>query len=300
MGYVITGGAGYIGGHLVDRLVGANEVMAIDDLSKGSYVNKASNFVKADLRTDELDLPSGSQIVHLAADPDIKDSMSNVTEHFSRDVIATHRILEAARKADAEMFLFASTSAVYGNAKIMPTPETAPLAPVSNYALFKKMSEDMVEYYCRNYGIKSAALRFANVVGGRTGHGILYNFTQRIKQNLPLEIWGDGKQSKNYIYIDDLLSAIETAASKLGSDFAALNVGSSGTTSVDEIVRLFREQMKMEYGTVRIEAQAGDVRSMLLDTSKIKSLGWEPKLDSGEAARKAIEDILEANGIGSS
>jgi UDP-glucose 4-epimerase len=297
---VVTGGAGYIGGHLADRLLATGTAaMVIDDMSKGTYINPKADFVKADLRADGFILPENSTVFHLAADPDIKESMENTGMHFSRDVTATLNVLEKMRRSDAKLIVFASTSAVYGNAERIPTDEAAPVHPISNYALYKVLCEEMTKYYSEVYGLRAVVLRFANVVGGRTGHGILYNFVQKIKNDKPFEIWGDGRQNKNYIYIDDLLDAMLMLAGRRVHSFDIFNIGSRGTTSVEEIVGMFRTEIRREYEAVRIEKQKGDVRTMLLDIGKAEQSGWSPKLDSEQAVSMAIKDILKMNGIGS-
>ena len=172
MEYIVTGGAGYIGGHLSDRLIERGKVTVIDDFSAGSYINKKARLVKADLRNskclDGIEFEKGSEIYHFAANPDVKTSMMNVSDHFGKDVATTLTVLELAKRIEASKVVFASSSVVYGDAEILPTPETYPTKPISNYGLFKLICESMLEFYSRTYGIETTVLRFANIVGGRT------------------------------------------------------------------------------------------------------------------------------------
>ncbi len=277
MEYVVTGGAGYIGGHLVDELAKRGKVMVVDDLSSGHRINKKARMVRYDLRRGCPKLPHGSVIMHLAANPDVRNSMLEPKDHYERDVTATLNVLEAARKADAKMVMFASSSTVYGNAKKMPTPEGCMPNPISNYGLFKLMGEDIVRCYSEMYGIRTASLRFANVVGGRTSHGIIYNFARSFKKGKPVEIWGDGKQSKSYIYITDLIRAMTLLEKRAKRGNDTFNIGNFDATSVNEIFRMFKSTVKRKYSVRHIGNQPGDVRAFLLDVKKLCGYGWKPK-----------------------
>ena len=180
----MTGGAGYIGGHLVDYLLkGSAKVTVIDDFSTGDYKNPGARILKADLSVGYPKDLSGETIFHFAANPDVRTSMgTEVRKHYESDVTATLNALEMARTIGSKCIVFASSSVVYGNAKQIPTPEDAPKVPISRYGLFKLMGEEMVEYYSRTYGIKASILRFANVVGGRTSHGLIKNLSEKYKR----------------------------------------------------------------------------------------------------------------------
>jgi UDP-glucose 4-epimerase len=291
---VVTGGAGYIGGHLVDELVKKRKVTVIDDLSAGHYKNDKAKLVKYDLRKGPPSLPNSSVIFHLAANPDVKSSMSDPKGHYENDVTTTLNVMEAARKADSEMVIFASSSTVYGNAKKMPTPENYEHNPISSYGLFKLMGEDIVRGYSSMYGIKAVSMRFANIVGGRTGHGIIYNFANKVRSGKPVEIWGDGKQRKSYVYITDLITAISTIEKKSKQGYDTFNIGNFGTTSVNETLDALRAILKEEYKARYIGTQPGDVRTMLLDVKKLCALGWKPKYTSTQSVKMALSDLLKA------
>jgi len=303
MDYIVTGGAGYIGGYLVDKLVDIGKVTALDDLSKGTYINNKTNFIKIDLRdatkANELKLPDQAIIFHLAANPDVRGSMTNIYEHYSRDVTTTLNVMELARKLDAKKVLFASSSVVYGEAKKLPTPETYTLGPISNYGLFKLQSEEILKYYSRNYGIKTVSLRIANIIGGRMSHGIIPDFRNKLIENSSeLVILGDGKQRKSYLYITDAVDAFNHIAHlKSSKKYNVFNIGNVDYTSVDEIATTIEQEMGLNPKRTYINklngrGWEGDVKLMLLDIKKIQKLGWKPKHSSSEAVRLAVKDLI--------
>ena len=301
MQQIVTGGAGFIGSHLTDYLTksGADTVI-IDNLSTGRHLNKKAKFFKRDLRlSTDIRLGRGSVIYHLAANPDVKSSAVDTVEHFRSDVLTTINLMELARKHDASKVIFSSSSVVYGESPIVPTPESAPLKPISNYGIFKLFCEMIIEHYSELYGIDYAILRFANVTGGRSEHGIVHDFTLKLKKNPKrLEILGDGRQSKSYIYYSDAVSAL-VHASKLKKN-ECFNVGSSDTVSVKEIADIVSHEAGLNPEYVYINKMngrgwAGDVRKMLLSTKRARKLGWKPMYSSRKAIELAAKDSLKNN-----
>lgn len=295
---VITGGAGYLGGHLLDLLAGKNRVTSIDDFSVGKYKNRKAKLVKADLRSaTALKLPKNSIIFHFAANPDVRTSMSQVKKHFDRDVTVTLNSLELARKCDSKQFVFISSSAVYGDAKKLPTPESEKPRPISNYGLFKLFGEELTEFYSANYGIKTTILRLANVIGGRTNHGVVYDFFKKLSKNpTTLEILGDGMQKKSYLYVTDLLSGVVHATEVSTQGNNVFNIGNSDAIRVDEIAKIVETHMnvtpKHRYiDKLRGRGWPGDVKFMLLDSTKLIRTGWKPTISSKRAVVMAIKDL---------
>ncbi len=304
MEYVVTGGAGYIGGHMVDELIGRGNVTAIDDMSHGDYKNLKARFLKLDLRRSAaLPIPKGASIFHFAANADVRTSDTDLMDHYGRDVTATLNVMEAARRNDAKFVGFSSSSVVYGEPKKIPTPEDSPYAPISNYGLFKVMGEEIVEYYARTYGIRAVSFRFANITGGRATHGIIYDFVEKLRRDPSrLEVLGDGKQKKSYVYIDDLMDAMLHLAKTSKKDYDAFNIGNDGWTQVSNITRFVCEGMGLKPRVFHLDRYGGrgwpgDVKLMRLDITKLKKTGWAPRVSSDAAVRRAVSDFLGHKGV---
>ncbi|MDD5339665.1 MAG: NAD-dependent epimerase/dehydratase family protein [Candidatus ainarchaeum sp.] len=303
MRIAVTGGAGFIGSHLVDRLVSEGAgITVIDDLSCGKKENisPGAALVRKDIRQDlSAELRGADAVFHLAADPDVRSSAANPTKSFEQNVAGTFAVLESCRKADVKRVVFASTSTVYGEADVIPTPETYPCAPISNYGASKLACEAYLSAYSGSYGIKGTSLRFANIFGERSTHGVMLDFYRKLRANpKEMEILGDGRQDKSYLHVSDCVSATLTAWKKQKAAYDAFNVGSRGKARVDEIAglmcRLMRVRPKFSYtGTPR--GWAGDVRVMLLSTEKIGRLGWKEQVSFEEGVKKYLA-WLEKNG----
>lgn len=312
---VVTGGAGFIGSNLVDRLIEEDEVLVLDNLSSGKLENlenakKSKNFKFSlfDISSNETGKLSSffegaTTIFHFAANPIV---YSNDPKNFmDNNLIATFNVLEAMRKKDVPLIVFASSSAVYGEAKKLPTPEDYPTLPISLYGATKLSSESLIASYAYTYGIKGIILRMANIVGPRSTHGIVYDFVGKLKKNpKELEILGDGSQRKSYLYISDTLDAIlkvwkdpEANSQKVG----IFNVGNFDTIGVSEIADIVIKKMNLKGVNKKFVQKVeegrgwkGDVKYMHLDISRIRSIGWRPRLNSAQAIEKCASDILAA------
>ncbi len=295
--FVVTGGAGYIGGHLVDRLANLGDVTAIDDFSSGSYRNRRAKYVKADLSRERPKIAKGSLVYHLTADPDVRESMQQAQEHFDRDVRATLNAAEMARSCDASGIIFTSSSTVYGEADRIPTPESERLSPISYYGLYKMLGEQVLEFYGKNYGMPITSLRLANIIGGRMSHGVIVDFIRKLRLNPEkLEILGNGRQRKSYVHVNDLIDLL--VGLKLNG-VKTYNVGNKDWVTVERIAQIVEEGMHISPQHVFNDTHdgrgwEGDVRLMMLDSSLIeRGTGWRPSITSEEAVRKAVNELLQ-------
>lgn len=313
MKILVTGGAGFIGSHVVDRLMGENhEIVVLDDLSSGyekfinPHVGKESfQFHKIDLLHSEIaDFFEGvEEVWHLAANPEVRVGAENTRIHLEQNVIATYNVLEAMRRRKVRRIIFTSTSTVYGEADKLPTPEDYSTIPISLYGASKLACEALIGAYCHTFGMHAWIYRFANVIGKRSSHGVIYDFINKIRSNpKELEILGDGNQTKSYIYVDDCIEAMFRGlkARARGEDknrVNIFNIGTSDMINVKRIAEIVCEEMhvspKPEFKfTGGKRGWKGDVPIMLLDASKINKTGWEQSYNSEEAVRKAARDLF--------
>ncbi|NHW24175.1 MAG: NAD-dependent epimerase/dehydratase family protein [Archaeoglobales archaeon] len=297
---LVTGGAGFIGSHLVDRLVELDKVVVLDNLSSGrrEFVNEEAEIHIVDLAEDPIEnfLRGADEVWHLAANSDVRIGSEKPEEIYRNNVLATYRLLEAMRKVGVRKIIFTSTSTVYGEAKQIPTPEDCPAHPISIYGASKLACEALIESYCHTFDFQAYIYRFANVIGKRSTHGVVYDFIKKLRYNPhELEILGNGEQNKSYIYIEDCVSAIFcglNAEEKVN----IFNIGSEDQIRVRRIAEIVSEEMGLNPRfrfTGGDRGWKGDVPVMLLSVEKLKALGWRPKFRSEEAVRKAVRDLLE-------
>ncbi len=297
MRVAVTGGAGFIGSHLADSLIAeGHSVLVIDDLSSGrkEYVNPKAEFVQKDIRDDLTDVLKGVETVfHLAADPDVRSSSANPRKFFDINVNGTCSVLEACRKNNVNHFVLASTSTVYGETDIIPTPETHHCAPISIYGASKLACESYLSAYSSTYGIRGTTLRYANVFGERSTHGVMFDFYHKLKKDSSrLEILGNGKQTKSYLHISDAVSATLLAWKKQEKNYDVFNVGMLDKRTVTELAESECKALgaNPEFAYTGSErGWAGDVKCMLLDPSKLESLGWKAETGFDEGIKKYVE-----------
>ena len=306
---VVTGGAGFIGSHLVDTLVAqGNEVLVIDSLCAGRRETIARHidgckvrFVQADLLGDgwQEHLEGADRLFHLAADPDVRQSAINPDPTMQNNIMATYRVLEAMRLHKVPELVFTSTSTVYGDAKVIPTPEDyAPLLPISVYGASKLACEALISSYCYSFGMKAWIYRFANIVGDRSGHGVITDFIRKLKENpAELEILGDGKQVKSYLEVHECVAAMLFALRTKGT-VNIFNIGSEDWIDVTSIAEIVAEEMHLPDVKFRFtggeRGWVGDVPKMQLSIDRIKGKRWKPQLGSRESVRLAVRDLLKA------
>lgn len=306
---IVTGGAGFIGSHLVDKLLSlGNEVTVVDNLSSGRmefiqpYLsNKNFKLVKLDLN-DIVSLRKvindTDMIYHLAANPDVRLGAENTRVHLEQNIIATYNLLEAMRINDQKNIVFTSTSTVYGEASIIPTHENyGPLVPISLYGASKLACEALITSYCGSFDMKSWIFRFANIVGERSTHGIIVDFVNKLKDNSGhLEILGDGEQRKSYLHVSDCVDAILFTMENSNEMVNIFNIGSNDTINSTEIGMLVIREMGLKNVMLTYtggkRGWKGDVPRMLLSIEKLQKLGWKPIHDSKSSIVDAIRSAL--------
>ncbi len=309
MKILVTGGAGFIGSHLVDRLMAEDhELLVLDNLSSGDEHFIAAHKGKPKFQFRQLDLVHDEitglfegveEVWHLAANPEVRLGAEDTYVHLEQNVIATYNVLEAMRLNGVRRILFTSTSTVYGEAKQLPTPETYPTVPISLYGASKLACEAFIASYCHTFAMQAWIYRFANVIGRRSGHGVIYDFIQKLCTTPEaLEILGDGSQTKSYIYISDCIEAMRIGLRAADeAQVHILNIGTDSMTSVTRIAELVAGAMNLTPAlryTGGKRGWQGDVPVMLLDTSKLVALGWQQRYNSAEAVKKAIRDLLDS------
>ncbi|HET6404554.1 MAG TPA: NAD-dependent epimerase/dehydratase family protein [Candidatus Thermoplasmatota archaeon] len=316
MKHLVTGGAGFIGSHLVDALLAkGHEVVVYDDLSSGKRnflaqheTNPRHTFVHGDV-LDAADLAlamkGASMVWHVAADPDVRTSGYRADQHVRQNVVATLRVLEAMRLSEVKRIAFTSTSTVYGEAKVIPTPEDyAPLQPISLYGASKLGSESLLSAFSHTFDLQGVSFRFANIVGPRSTHGVTYDFYHKLKKDPKrLEILGDGRQLKSYCHVDDTVSAMLHVAEREWPRYDVYNIGSDDAIDVFELARVCMDAWGLKdvelVATGGVEGGRGwkgDVKRMGLATEKIKSTGWRPKHTSAEAIRQTALALVREFG----
>jgi len=305
---VVTGGAGFIGSHLVDRLVKRDEhVIVLDNFSSGELeflqnsIEKIT-LVDIDLLNDDFEeyLKGAKIVYHLAANPEVQLGITKPEVMQEQNVDVTEKVLKTMNNTGCNRIVFTSTSTVYGDAKKIPTPESASLKPISAYGSSKLDAENLIIKYCKDHGFRGVSYRFANCVGPRSNHGVTYDFVNKLKDNpKELEILGDGKQHKSYFHVEDCISAmLAKAPAELcdKGEFVALNVGSKDAMDVVTLANEVCKALKLkdvEYkftgGIDGGRGWKGDVKKMRLDIEIMKSHGWNPQYTSRKAIRNTAE-----------
>jgi UDP-glucose 4-epimerase len=304
---LITGGAGFIGSNLADRLVADGlEVTVYDNFSTGRR-----EFVDGlDARVVEGDLLDRGALVaamdgcdtvfHLAANADVRHGLEHPRRDLEQNTIATSNVLEAMRAAGATRIVFSSTGSVYGEPDVFPTPEDCPFpVQTSLYAASKLAGEGLIAAYCTGYGITGVVYRFVSILGERYTHGHVYDFVAALRRDPSrLRVLGDGRQEKSYLYVGDCVMAILTGldAAPQGS-FSVFNLGTDETLVVDDSVAAICATLGVEPTIERTggaRGWVGDSPLIRLDTTRIRALGWEPRLTIAEAVWRTVS-WLKAN-----
>jgi UDP-glucose 4-epimerase len=306
----VTGGAGFIGSHLVDKLISkGNSVTVYDNLSSGNKKfleknkkNNKLNFIEADLLDFERlkkEIKGHEVVFHIAANPFVRLGEKQTRLDLEQGPIATYNLLEAMRLNKIKKIVFSSSSVVYAETPPIAIPETyGPTLPISLYGAGKLAAEGLISAFCGTFGFQAWIYRFANVVGIRGTHGVIVDFIDKLKKNLKeLEILGDGKQQKPYLHVFDVVSGILHGFEHSNNQLNLFNLSCDTDTTVKRIADMVVEEMglkNVKYNfTGGKRGWAGDVPRFLLDASKLNKIGWKPNYTSDEAVRKSIREVLK-------
>lgn len=310
MKYFITGGAGFIGSNLCDRILkNGHEAVVFDNFSTGlndfleiSRKDKKFTLIKGDLLdTEQLNnaIIGSDFVFHLAANADVRFGTDHPSKDLQQNTIATFNILEAMRVNGIKKIAFSSTGSVYGEASVIPTPEDAPFpVQTSLYGASKLACEGLIEAYCEGFGFQSWIFRFVSILGERYTHGHVFDFyRQLLADPTELIVLGDGHQKKSYLYVQDCIDAILCAITHSNANVNIFNLGTDEYCEVNDSISWICEHIgvnpKRHY-TGGERGWIGDNPFIFLDCSKIRSLGWKPKYSIKEGIIKTLE-YLEKN-----
>jgi len=307
---LVTGGAGFIGSHLVDRLLArGGRVVAYDNLSTGQ-----PRFLESAMRSDQFRLVEGdvldagrlteamrgaSFVFHLAANADVRFGTEHPRTDLEQNTIATFTVLEAMRETRVGRIAFASTGSIYGEPEVFPTPETAPFPlQTSLYGASKLAGEGLIQAYCEGFGFAGYIFRFVSILGERYSHGHVFDFFKRLAANpSELTVLGNGRQRKSYLYVQDCVDAMFTAIDKANGRVNVFNLGTDEYCSVNDSIGWITARLGVSPAlsyTGGERGWIGDSPFIFLDTARIRALGWRPRLTIEQAVVRTVE-YLQAN-----
>jgi UDP-glucose 4-epimerase len=306
----VTGGAGFIGSHLVDRLMSeGHEVIVYDNFSAGRMENIAHHLDKNNfkmIKEDLLSLPvltramAGCRTVfHIAAHADVRSGASDTRIDLEDGIIATSNVLEAMRRNGIKEIVFASSASIYGETSALAVKEDhGPLFPISLYGAAKIAGEALISAYCHTFGMQAWMFRFANIVGARRRQGVVYDFVRKLMVNTAeLEILGDGNQCKPYLHVSECVDGILRGYCHSSDRVNVFNLGVDSATDVHTIARIIVEEMGLDGVRFRYtggdRGWNGDSPQLRFDMAHMKKLGWQAKLSSDEAVVRAAREIIE-------
>jgi len=302
MKVLVTGGAGFIGSHLVDKLMlDGHEVVVLDDLSSGSLKNiehhldePGFRFVKGDIRyarTVEKALEGVDAVIHEAAIASVPLSIKDPALTDEVNIFGTLNLLEVSLRAKVKRFVYASSCAVYGAASELPISEDVPLKPLSPYASSKLAAEERCKVFHENYGLETIRLRYFNVYGPRQAAseyaGVMLKFLERIRRDQPPVIFGDGEQTRDFVYIGDVVEATLLALDREGAAGEVFNIGTGEATTIKKLCEIFLKLTgKTHLKPIYMDAKPGDIRHSQADITKaMKLLGYKPKVSLEQGVR---------------
>jgi UDP-glucose 4-epimerase len=310
MKIAICGGAGFIGSNLAERLAKnpRNEIVIIDNFRTGKrefvkelLKQKNVSLIECDLLDAKKTISAlkGADIVYnLAANADVRGGINDTRIDFDLNFETNYNVLEALRVNGIKKYVFTSTSQVYGEAKLLPTPENyEPKIPTSLYGASKLAAEAYTCVYSNYFAIQSYIFRFVNAVGKNGTHGVIWDFAEKLRKNpREIEILGDGKQQKAFMHIDDCIDAVEFAVANADERINIFNIGTDDFVNVKQIADIVCEELKIKGVKYKFlggeRGWVGDVPKVILSIAKIKKLGWKPKMNSAQAIRKAMQEDI--------
>ncbi len=305
----VTGGAGFVGSNLTDRLVeDGNEVVVFDNFSTGRdrFLEQAISSGRVTVvRGDVLDTAAvhnamaGCDLVaHIAANADVRFGTLHPQKDLEQNTIATFNVLEAMRAHGVKRLLFASTGSIYGEPDVFPTPENAPFpVQTSLYGASKLACEGMISAYCEGYGMQAWIFRFVSILGERYTHGHVFDFVRSLRSDpAHLRVLGNGKQRKSYLYVRDCVDAMLVALAKADGRTNILNVGSDEYCEVTDSVGWITERLGVK---PRIEFSGGergwvgDSPFIFLDCTRLRALGWRPRLSIRDGVIRTVDYLQQ-------
>jgi UDP-glucose 4-epimerase len=308
--YFVSGGAGFIGSNLVDRgLSQGHDVTVYDNFSTGipEYLENAKKYsgftvIKGDLLDQDLlnrSMAGCDFVFHLAANADVRFGTEHPAKDLHQNTIATFNVLEAMRENSINKIAFSSTGSVYGDVKVIPTPEDAPFPVLTSlYGASKLAGESLIEAYCEGFGFRSWIFRFVSILGERYPHGHVFDFYQQLRDHPDrLDVLGNGHQKKSYLYVQDCLDAIFTAIQKSHEKVNLFNLGTDEYCEVNDSIGWICTHLGLEpdiHYTGGERGWIGDNPFIFLDCQKIRALGWTPKYSINAGIIKTLE-FLENN-----
>ena len=305
---LVTGGAGFIGSHLVDELVRRdNQVIVYDNLSTGFKThlktllsNNRITLVEGELLDEErlnAAMKGVDTVFHLAANADVRGGKSNTRVDLEQNIIGTHRVLEAMRINGASRIVFTSSATVFGEPDVFPTPESYAPIQTSVYGASKLAAEAMIQAYGEYFGIKSFSFRFVSWIGERYSHGVVFDFIKKLQKNpSELEILGDGNQKKSYLHVEDGVKAIFMAMDNMPDLKNVVNLVHSDYLNVVDLADIVIQEMGLEKVDYRftggVRGWLGDSPFVHLDISKIRSAGFEPQVSIEDGIKRTVRYLL--------
>ena len=309
MTYFITGAAGFIGSNLVDRLLANGEtVVGYDNLTTGKMqfleaaaANPHFRFVKGDLLNAAAltgAMKGAAFVFHLAANADVRFGTEHPERDLQQNTIATFNVLEAMRTNGVKRLAFSSTGSIYGEPQVFPTPEHAPFPlQTSLYGASKLAAEGMIQAYCEGFGFQANIFRFVSILGERYTHGHVFDFYKKLMSDpTRLHVLGNGEQRKSYLYVQDCIDAMLLAIEKASDKVNILNLGSEEANQVNDSIGWIAQHLGLRPELTYSGGERGwigDSPFILLDTQRIRALGWKPKLTIREGVLRTVDWLAQ-------